>query len=141
LTGIFLGTIKLSPGEIKDVILKLDEKLLDHDNAIRILEACPTSEEVTCFCPWVDPIQVTAIRAYTEKGDVALLGNVEKYFLEATTMFDWANRFSGEHNTDGSTQIKVYRVQACFPPENCRIKTCSLHNLAPTSLFVRTFGK
>lgn len=44
--GIFLSTIKLSPREIKDVVLKLDEKIIDYDTAVRLLENCPTQDEV-----------------------------------------------------------------------------------------------
>lgn len=44
--GIFLSTIKLSAHEIKDMLLKLDEKHLDFDTATRLLENSPSPEEV-----------------------------------------------------------------------------------------------
>lgn len=79
--AIFLSTLKLSPVQIKEAILKLDEKVLDFENTPRLLDCCPNPEEVHCF--FCLDRKIAAINQYVETaGSTEQLADVEKFFLE-----------------------------------------------------------
>mmetsp|Transcript_26457 Transcript_26457/g.37250 ORF Transcript_26457/g.37250 Transcript_26457/m.37250 type:complete len:1253 (+) Transcript_26457:69-3827(+) len=78
--GIFLNTMKMQPSEIYNLIIRLDEKYLDLDTSLRLLDNTPNSDDIS------------AIKNYLEKGDASLLANVEKYFLQVDTIPMLKNR-------------------------------------------------
>jgi len=76
--GIAIARYRLSPSEVKSAILELDEKKIGTDHLTSLITLAPTLEEQDI------------LKNYD--GDVKLLGNVEKFFLEMLTIPRYTQR-------------------------------------------------
>ena len=46
MTGIMMSHFKMSPKQIKNALLAMDESVITHEKTIQLLKNCPTPEDV-----------------------------------------------------------------------------------------------